>query len=333
MGWSSEDQMLAQHYRDLLVTTMLGVLPTAVDCQNLVNRVRPGSWNEIAPISTSYANTVRMLVEAAYAQGWLRSLVSQLGELFTARPEFSSILVEFDRVASESADSDQIDVTPYTELPALSEASGMQMRPLRVLKPAKAPQMDPTLSTTRDAEPFEATRIASGELSLDPSNQQITEFDVTARLTFAGLMEVPIAKAGYVFAISNADLLLRALDGTFVPKSQYAPDLAAGNRDYYTIVSKGSIRGRNTECWAIRAPCRVSQRDWLADDVLRERGSNHGWKLLCKVQKKGTGDPAVDGFVFLSLRRSQFGSQDQKESEWSCRTIPRVREFESALPR
>jgi hypothetical protein len=206
MGWSSEDQMLAQHYRDLLVTTMLGVLPTAVDCQNLVNRVRPGSWNEIAPISTSYANTVRMLVEAAYAQGWLRSLVSQLGELFTARPEFSSILVEFDRVASESADSDQIDVTPYTELPALSEASGMQMRPLRVLKPAKAPQMDPTLSTTRDAEPFEATRIASGELSLDPSNQQITEFDVTARLTFAGLMEVPIAKAGYVFAISNADL-------------------------------------------------------------------------------------------------------------------------------
>jgi hypothetical protein len=100
--------MLPQPYRDLLGQTMLAVLP-ALNCQNLVNAVRPGSWVDIVPMNASYANAVPLVIEAADAQNWIRALVDHLATSFDTRPEFARVLIEIDRATTPRTVPDPFD--------------------------------------------------------------------------------------------------------------------------------------------------------------------------------------------------------------------------------
>ena len=92
--------MLTLPYRNLLVQTVPLVLPNWLDCKNLVNAVRAGSWDATVLIPFTYANAVPLLVDAADGQGWLRDLVQRLATTFPARLEFVTVLTEFDRAAT-----------------------------------------------------------------------------------------------------------------------------------------------------------------------------------------------------------------------------------------
>jgi hypothetical protein len=111
--------MLQQDYRDLLINTMLGVLPAPLECQNLVNAVRPGIWNTIVPMSAAYATAVPLIVDAADQQQWLRDLVQRLANNFTNRDEFSKVLAVIDREVSGTG-SDRCDV-PHASGPVDSK--------------------------------------------------------------------------------------------------------------------------------------------------------------------------------------------------------------------
>lgn len=118
--------MLPLQYRDLLIQTVLGVLPASLDSQNLVNAVRPGSWNRIVPISASYANAVRLLVDAADAENWLRDFVKRLTDTFVARTEFATVLAVIDRAATPRTVLD-----PFDEVLLEGDRPFVNRRPLR----------------------------------------------------------------------------------------------------------------------------------------------------------------------------------------------------------
>lgn len=118
--------MLQQRYRDLLIQTISGALPAALDCQNLVNGVRAGSWSQIVPMNAAYANAIPLLVDAADEQNWLRDLVKRLVDTFAARAEFSAVLVEIDRTATVRTVLD-----PFEEVWLEGDRPFVNRRPLR----------------------------------------------------------------------------------------------------------------------------------------------------------------------------------------------------------
>ncbi len=117
--------MLSQTYRDLLVQSMQRVLK-ALECQNLVNAVRPGSWDAIVPMQAAYATAAVLVVNSADDQGWLRDLVIRLRTDIPTRPEFTAVLAEIDRAAPVRTAAD-----PFEEVLLDGERPFVNRRPLR----------------------------------------------------------------------------------------------------------------------------------------------------------------------------------------------------------
>jgi hypothetical protein len=92
--------MLSQPYREVLIRTVVTVYPDALDCRNLVEAVRPGSWAAVAPLQTTYLNIVTLLVASADDQNWLRDLVQRLVHKFAARSEFAVVLAQMNRTGT-----------------------------------------------------------------------------------------------------------------------------------------------------------------------------------------------------------------------------------------
>jgi hypothetical protein len=88
--------MLAQNYRDVLVSTATEVLLTPVPAKNFFNMVRPGAWDQFAPVNGSLRDAVAVIVDAANAQGWVRDVTHSLTITYPARPEFTRVLTEID---------------------------------------------------------------------------------------------------------------------------------------------------------------------------------------------------------------------------------------------
>lgn len=143
--------MSTQKHPDLL-PLMLAVLRTPLDCQFLVDSVRPGAWHAIVPMGVVYANAVALIIEAADAQNWLRELVQRLADEFPARPEFPAVLDEIDRTHRLGTVDDALAGVPPAELPDFSNANGQQLRLLRIafVETTTASALDILLSDTRD---------------------------------------------------------------------------------------------------------------------------------------------------------------------------------------
>ena len=89
--------MLSQPSRNALAELMTQVIPAVMDCKNLINSVRPGSWERLVRLDATYANALPPLIDAADSQRWLRDLVQRLADQFAARFEFAGLLAEIDR--------------------------------------------------------------------------------------------------------------------------------------------------------------------------------------------------------------------------------------------
>jgi hypothetical protein len=84
--------MLPRVEMELLIKTIVDAITVPLEAENLINAVKPGSWNRIVLLSTSYANAIPPIVRAAEAEGWLRELVDSLAKRYPGRPEFRFLL-------------------------------------------------------------------------------------------------------------------------------------------------------------------------------------------------------------------------------------------------